>query len=396
MLCHPLADSTARQTIPYLDHNATTPCDPAVVEAMAPYWSQQFANPSQRGHRPGLAAAVAVDQARQTVADALGVAPSQIIFTSGATEANNLAIKGLCEHRLGQGRHLVTVATEHAAVLEPCRYLERLGFALTVLPVQPDGRLETDVLAAALRPDTVLVSVMAANNEIGVLQDVEAIAALCRQRGIAYHCDAAQACGHVPLDLTGWGMDLLSLSGHKFYGPKGVGALVVRPGLALAPQLHGGGQEGGYRSGSLSPPLIVGLAKALTLAMEDQQQRGQHLRTLRERLWQGLNGLKCPVGVKLLRNGCPTHCLPHTLNVTVCGVDGARLHSRLRRRVALSSGSSCSSASGKPSHVLCALGRSPTEAAASLRFGLGRSATAADIDRALAAVQEALPLATYG
>ena len=381
------------QPVPYLDHNATTPCDPQVVAAMAPYWSQQFANPSQRGHRPGLTAAVAVDQARQTVADALGVTPSQVIFTSGATEANNLAIKGLCEQRLGQGRHLVTVATEHAAVLEPCRYLERLGFTLTVLPVRPDGRLELATLAEALRPDTVLVSVMAANNEIGVLQDVAAIAPLCRQRGIAYHCDAAQACGHVPLDPTGWDVDLLSLSGHKFYGPKGVGALVVRPGLALAPQLHGGGQEGGYRSGSLSPPLIVGLAKALTLALEDRQERGHRLRVLWERLWQGLNGLKLPIGVELLRNGCPTHSLPHTLNVTVGGVDGGRLHGRLRRRVALSSGSSCSSASGKPSHVLSALGRSPAEAAASLRFGLGRGATAADVDQALAAVQEALPLA---
>ena len=395
VFCPFLADSASRQTIPYLDHNATTPCDPAVVEAMAPYWSEVFANPSQRGHRPGLAAAVAVDQARQTVADALGVPPSQVIFTSGATEANNLAMKGLCEQRLGHGRHLVTVATEHAAVLEPCRYLERLGFTLTVLPVQPDGRLELAALTAALQPDTVLVSVMAANNEIGVLQDVEAIAALCRQRRIAYHCDAAQACGHVPMNPMGWGVDLLSLSGHKFYGPKGVGALVVRPGLALAPQLHGGGQEGGYRSGSLSPPLIVGLAKALTLALQDQQERGHRLQALREELWHGLNGLKLPPGVELLRNGCPTHSLPHTLNVTVRGVDGGRLHGRLRRRVALSSGSSCSSASGKPSHVLRALGRSSTEAAASLRFGLGRGTRAADVDQAVAAVQEALPLASY-
>ena len=363
---------------------------------MAPYWSEQFANPSQRGHRPGLAAAVAVDQARQTVADALGVDPSQVIFTSGATEANNLAIKGLCEQRLGHGRHLVTVATEHGAVLEPCRYLERLGFRMTVLPVQPDGRLALDALATALRPDTVLVSVMAANNETGVLQDVEAIAALCRERQVAYHCDAAQACGHLPLDPTDWGVDLLSLSGHKFYGPKGVGALVVGPGLVVAPQLHGGGQEGGYRSGSLSPPLIVGLAKALTLALQDQKERGQRLQELRDRLWHGLNGLQPPAGVELLRNGCPTHSLPHTLNVTVRGVDGARLHGQLRRRVALSSGSSCSSASGKPSHVLRAMGRSGAEPAASLRFGLGRGTTAADIDQALAAVQEALLLAAYG
>jgi len=379
-----------------LDHNATTPCDAAVVEAMAPYWSEHFANPSQRGHRPGLAAAVAVDQGRQTMADALGVTPSQVIFTSGATEANNLAIKGLSEQRLGHGRHLVTVATEHASVLEPCRYLERLGFQLTVLPVQPDGRLELAALAGALRPDTVLVSVMAANNEIGVLQDVEAIGNLCRQRQIAYHCDAAQACGHVPLDLEGWGIDLMSLSGHKFYGPKGVGALVVRKGLALAPQVHGGGQEGGYRSGSLSPPLIVGLAKALELALQDQQERAQHLRALREKLWQGLNGLNLPPGVELVRNGCSTHSLPHTLNVTVRGVDGGRLHSQLRRRVALSSGSSCSSATGKPSHVLQSLGRSSAEAAASLRFGLGRGTTWADIEQAWEAVQEALLLSACG
>jgi len=382
--------------IPYLDHNATTPCDAAVVEAMAPYWSEHFANPSQRGHRPGLAAAVAVDQGRQTMADALGVTPSQVIFTSGATEANNLAIKGLSEQRLGHGRHLVTVVTEHASVLEPCRYLERLGFQLTVLPVQPDGRLELAALAGALRPDTVLVSVMAANNEIGVLQDVEAIGNLCRQRQIAYHCDAAQACGHVPLDLEGWGIDLMSLSGHKFYGPKGVGALVVRKGLALAPQVHGGGQEGGYRSGSLSPPLIVGLAKALELALQDQQERAQHLRALREKLWQGLNGLNLPPGVELVRNGCSTHSLPHTLNVTVRGVDGGRLHSQLRRRVALSSGSSCSSATGKPSHVLQSLGRSSAEAAASLRFGLGRGTTWADIEQTWEAVQEALLLSACG
>jgi len=379
-----------------LDHNATTPCDAAVVEAMAPYWSEHFANPSQRGHRPGLAAAVAVDQGRQTMADVLGVTPSQVIFTSGATEANNLAIKGLSEQRLGHGRHLVTVVTEHASVLEPCRYLERLGFQLTVLPVQPDGRLELAALAGALRPDTVLVSVMAANNEIGVLQDVEAIGNLCRQRQIAYHCDAAQACGHVPLDLEGWGIDLMSLSGHKFYGPKGVGALVVRKGLALAPQVHGGGQEGGYRSGSLSPPLIVGLAKALELALQDQQERAQHLRALREKLWQGLNGLNLPPGVELVRNGCSTHSLPHTLNVTVRGVDGGRLHSQLRRRVALSSGSSCSSATGKPSHVLQSLGRSSAEAAASLRFGLGRGTTWADIEQAWEAVQEALLLSACG
>ena len=361
---------------------------------MAPYWSDQFANPSQRGHRAGLVASLAVDQARQTIAAALDVEPQQLIFTSGATEANNLAIKGLCERRLQRGRHLVTVATEHAAVLEPCRYLQRLGYDLTVLPVQPDGRLPLPTLAAALTPGTVLVSVMAANNETGVLHDVAAVAQLCRQHGIAYHCDAAQACGHVPLNLKEWRPDLTAISAHKFYGPKGVGALVVQEDLDLAPQLHGGGQERGLRSGSLSTALIVGLAKALQLALRDRQERARRLLALRERLWQGMHNLSLPAGVALLRNGSANHGLPHTLNVTFAGVDGARLHGRLRRRIAVSSGSSCSSESGDPSHVLLAMGRSREEAGASVRFGLGRDTTSAMIDRTLETVAAALTVAS--
>ena len=379
----------------YLDYNATTPCAPEVVAAMAPYWRDQFANPSQRGHRAGLVASLAVDRARQTVAAALGVEPQQLIFTSGATEANNLAIKGLCEGRLGCGRHLVTVATEHAAVLGPCRYLQRLGYDLTVLPVQPDGRLSLAALAAALTPETVLVSVMAANNETGVLQDVAAVAEVCRRQGIAYHCDAAQACGHVPLDIKGWGVDLTAISAHKFYGPKGIGALVVGEGTDLAPQLHGGGQERGLRSGSLSTPLIVGLAAALPLALHDQEARAKRLLALRERLWEGLNRLPwCAGNATVLRNGSASHGLPHTLSVTFPGVDGTRLHGQLRRRIAVSSGSSCSSESGEPSHVLLAMGRSRQEAGASVRFGLGRDTTAATVDTALAAVGEALEAAT--
>ena len=261
----------------YLDHQATTPCDPAVVQAMAPWWSDAFANPSSRSHRPGLEAAAQLTLARERLAQCLAVPAEAVVFTSGATEANNLAIKGLCEARLARGRHIVTVATEHRAVLDPCRYLQSLGFELTVLPVQPNGLLDLEVLAAALRPDTVLVSVMAANNEIGVLQPIAEIAALCRSQGIALHVDGAQLVGHQRLEPLALGIDLLSLSGHKFYGPKGVGALLVAPGLELRPQLHGGGQEGGLRSGSVPLPLAVGLAEALERALADAPERAQRL-----------------------------------------------------------------------------------------------------------------------
>ena len=367
----------------YLDHQATTPCDPAVVEAMAPWWSDGFANPSSRSHRPGLEAAAQLTLARERLARCLAVPADAVVFTSGATEANNLAIKGLCEARLTRGRHIVTVATEHRAVLDPCRYLQSLGFELTVLPVQPDGLLDLHALAAALRPDTVLVSVMAANNEIGVLQPISDISALCRPKGIAVHVDGAQLVGHQPLEPLALGIDLLSLSGHKLYGPKGIGALVVAPGVELKPQLHGGAQEGGLRSGSIPLPLVVGLAEALERSLADAPQRAQRLAVLRDRLRQGLESLG---GV--LINGCLDQRLAHNLNVTVEGVDGARLHSALRRRLALSGGSACSSLSGEPSHVLLALGRSRQQASASLRFGLGRSTTATEIDQALDWVTE--------
>jgi cysteine desulfurase len=345
---------------------------------MAPYWSETFANPASRGHRPGLAAVAAVERARQQLAARFGVEPAALVFCSGATEANNLAIKGICEARLGRGRHIVTVATEHLAVLDPCRYLERLGFALTVLPVQADGLIDLQQLQAALRPDTQLLSVMAANNEIGVLQPLAQLGRICRSAGIVFHCDAAQLVGHQELRPQELGIDLLSLSAHKFYGPKGIGALVVAPGLELAPQLHGGGQEGGRRSGSLPTPLIVGMAAALELALADQQERQQKLLELRERLRLGLEALG---GITV--NGCLQQRLAHNLNVSVAGVEGGRLHSGLRRRLAVSGGSACSSASGEPSHVLLALGRSRAEAAASVRFGLGRGTDADQIDAAL-------------
>jgi len=362
----------------YLDHQASTPCDPKVVAAMAPHWNEEFANPSSRSHLPGLAAAGQVEQAREVMAASFGVPPESMVFTSGATEANNLAIKGLCEARMARGRHLITVATEHRAVLDPCRYLEKMGFGLTVLPVEADGLLDPARLEAALQPDTVLVSVMAANNEIGVLQPLAAIGALCRSHGAAFHCDAAQLVGHQQLKPLQLGIDLLSCSGHKFYGPKGCGALVVADGIELAAQLHGGGQEGGRRSGSLSTPLVVGLAAALQFALFDASEREQRLGLLRDQLWRGLQQLG---GMQL--NGALQPRLAHNLNITVAGVNGTRLHSNLKKRLAVSGGSACSSATGEPSHVLLALGRSRLEAAASVRFGLGRSTTEAQISATL-------------
>ena len=362
----------------YLDHQASTPCDPKVVAAMAPHWNEEFANPSSRSHLPGLAAAGQVEQAREVMAASFGVPPESMVFTSGATEANNLAIKGLCEARMARGRHLITVATEHRAVLDPCRYLEKMGFGLTVLPVEADGLLDPARLEAALQPDTVLVSVMAANNEIGVLQPLAAIGALCRSHGAAFHCDAAQLVGHQQLKPLQLGIDLLSCSGHKFYGPKGCGALVVADGIELAAQLHGGGQEGGRRSGSLSTPLVVGLAAALQFALIDASEREQRLGLLRDQLWRGLQQLG---GMQL--NGALQPRLAHNLNITVAGVNGTRLHSNLKKRLAVSGGSACSSATGAPSHVLLALGRSRLEAAASVRFGLGRSTTEAQISATL-------------
>lgn len=362
----------------YLDHQASTPCDPKVVAAMAPHWNEEFANPSSRSHLPGLAAAGQVEQAREVMAASFGVPPESIVFTSGATEANNLAIKGLCEARMARGRHLITVATEHRAVLDPCRYLEKMGFGLTVLPVEADGLLDPARLEAALQPDTVLVSVMAANNEIGVLQPLAAIGALCRSHGAAFHCDAAQLVGHQQLKPLQLGIDLLSCSGHKFYGPKGCGALVVADGIELAAQLHGGGQEGGRRSGSLSTPLVVGLAAALQFALIDASEREQRLGLLRDQLWRGLQQLG---GMQL--NGALQPRLAHNLNITVAGVNGTRLHSNLKKRLAVSGGSACSSATGEPSHVLLALGRSRLEAAASVRFGLGRSTTETQISATL-------------
>ena len=374
----------------YLDHHATTPCDPAVVAAMAPWWSEHCANPANRLYRPALEAAAAVERARGQLARVLGSSAETVIFTSGATEANNLALKGVCEAALATGnprRRLVSLVSEHRAVLDPLAYLGRHGFPVSLVPIQPDGLVDLAQLEAALGDDVLLLSVMAANNEIGVLQPLAAIAARCRQRGVLLHVDAAQAAGHIPLAIDELGIDLLSLSGHKFYGPKGVGALLVRPGLKLAAQLHGGGQQDGRRAGTLPVPLVVGLGEALLGAEADREERAGQLGTLRDQLWEGLRDLG---GIELngvdLNGGAPR--LAHNLNVTVEGVDGTRLHRLLRQRLAVSSGSACSQ--GSPSHVLAALGRSRQQAAASIRFGLGRGSSDAEITLAIETVAAAV------
>jgi cysteine desulfurase len=370
----------------YLDHHATTPCDPAVIAAMAPWWHDRCANASSRQHRPGLEAAAAVDLARERLASGVGAGSGRVVFTSGATEANNLALRGVAEAALERGerrRRLVTLASEHRAVLDPLAWLDRHGFPLTVLPVQADGLVDPQRLEEALGPDTLLLSVMAANNEIGVLQPLERIAALCRRHGVLFHCDAAQAVGHIPLAMAATGIDLLSLSGHKLYGPPGIGALVVAEGVAVAAQQHGGGQEQGLRAGSLPVPLIVGLGTALELALADREARATRLAGLRDRLWRELAALG---GVR--RNGHPSQRLAHNLNITIDGVDGNRLHRALRRTLAVSSGSACSQ--GQPSHVLAALGLSRAEAAASIRFGLGRGSSEAEITAAIESVTRAV------
>jgi cysteine desulfurase len=363
----------------YLDCNATTPVDQRVLAAMLPYFTDYFGNAASANHLYGWEADAAVQQARETLAVAIGAQPEELVFTSGATEANNLAIKGVAEAYLSKGRHMITVATEHSAVLDPCRYLQTLGFDVTVLPVQRDGLVALTQLEQALRSDTVLVSVMAANNEIGVLQPLAAIGALCRTHQVLFHTDAAQALGKIPLNVESMQIDLMSLTAHKAYGPKGVGALYVRrrhPRVQLAPQLHGGGHERGMRSGTLPTPQLVGFAKAVALAIAEMPDEVKRVTQLRDRLWQQLSALG---GVQL--NGHATQRLAGNLNVSVAGVDGQALLLGLRPVVAVSSGSACSSAKTAPSHVLQALGQSDALAYASIRFGIGRFNTVEDIDR---------------
>ncbi|MBW4648687.1 MAG: IscS subfamily cysteine desulfurase [Kastovskya adunca ATA6-11-RM4] len=362
----------------YLDCHSTTPMDERVLQAMLPYFTQHFGNPSSINHHYGWEAEAAVKKARETLAEAIHATPEEIVFTSGATEADNLALKGVAEAYFSKGRHIITLATEHNAVLDPCEYLESLGFEVTYLPVQGDGLVDLAELEQAIRPDTILVSVMAANNEIGVLQPLVEIGAVCREHEVLFHTDAAQAIGKIPLDVEAMKIDLMSLTAHKVYGPKGVGALYVRrrqPRVRLSPQLHGGGQERGMRSGTLYTPQIVGFAKAVELGLEEQETQSKRLLGWRDRLYSQLSQIE---GVHL--NGHPTHRLPGNLNISVENVDGSALLLGLQPVMAISSGAACSSVTTAPSHVLMALGHSESLAYASIRFGLGRFTTEEEID----------------
>ncbi len=363
----------------YLDNHATTPVDERVLAAMLPYFKEHFGNPASINHVYGWEAEAAVKQSRAILAAAINATPEEIIFTSGATEANNLAIKGVAEAYFQKGRHVITVVTEHNAVLDPCEYLRSLGFDITFLPVQPDGLIDLTELEKTIRPDTILVSVMAANNEIGVLQPLAEIGAICREHQVLFHTDAAQALGKIPLDVQGMNIDLLSMTAHKIYGPKGIGAIYVRrrnPRVKIAPQLHGGGHERGMRSGTLYPPQIVGFARAVELALEEMPSEMQRLTNLRQRLWEKMS----PVG-DIFLNGHPTQRLPGNLNISVEGVDGAALLLGLQSVVAVSSGAACTSTKTAPSHVLMALRHTEALAYASIRFGIGRFNTEAEIDK---------------
>ncbi len=363
----------------YLDCHATTPVDERVLNEILPYFKEHFGNPSSINHLYGWEAEAAVKKAREILANAINASPEEIVFTSGATEANNLAIKGVAEAYFQKGQHIITVVTEHNAVIDPCKYLENLGFEITFLPVQADGLINLNELEKALRPDTILVSIMAANNEIGVLQPLAEIGQICRDSNVVFHTDAAQAIGKIPLDMQGMKIDMMSLTAHKIYGPKGIGALYVRrrnPRVQLAAQQHGGGHERGMRSGTLATPQIVGFGKAIEIALESQESENLRLTQLRERLWKQISQLK---GIHL--NGHPTQRLAGNLNVSVEGVDGAALLLGLQPVMAVSSGAACSSATTAPSHVIKALGHSQKLAYASVRFGIGRFNTMEEIDR---------------
>jgi cysteine desulfurase len=375
----------------YLDHHATTPVAPEVVEAMLPYLGPRFGNPSSRHHALGEDARRAVEAARQDVAALVGATPEEIVFTSGATESDNLAVRGAARANAERGRHVVTTAVEHPAVLEPCRSLERAGFEVSRLPVSSDGVVDVDELARVLRRDTVLVSLMAANNEVGSLQPMAPIGALCRERGILLHSDAVQAIGRMAVDVGTWCLDLMSLSAHKMYGPKGIGALFVRrgrkPRVRLEPQAEGGGQEGGLRSGTLNVPGIVGFGRAARLAAEALESgEPERIRVLRDRLFAAL---RAKIGGVLL-NGPASPRLPGNLHVSIEGVQAETLLVSVAELVALSTGAACAESGGKGSHVLKALGLDDGRVYTALRFGIGRYNTAGEIDAVVDILAEAV------
>ena len=379
-------DRSEHRTAVYLDHHATTPLDPRVLDAMMPYLTGKFGNAASRSHQFGWEAAQAVEDARKQVAELIGATPREIVFTSGATESNNLAIKGVAEACAGKGDHVVTCTIEHKAVLDTCRSLERRGCRITRLPVGRDGVLDPAAVEAAIGDHTVLVSIMYANNEVGTIQPVAEIGAICRKRGVLFHCDAAQAVGKVPANVDRDQIDLLSISAHKLYGPKGVGALYVRrrnPAMQLAAQQDGGGHERGLRSGTLNVPGIVGLGTACAICRREMAEESARLARLRDRLRAKLEAELDGVQV----NGSDTHRLPHNLNMSFAGVESEALMTGLSD-VAVSSGSACTAAVIEPSYVLRAMGIDDDTAHSSIRFGLGRFNTEEEVDYAAARVIE--------
>ena len=368
----------------YLDYSATNPCDPRVVDAMIPWLREHFGNPASRSHAWGWEAEAAVEKAREQVAALIGADPREIVWTSGATESNNLAIKGAAQFYKGKGRHIITVKTEHKAVLDTCRELERQGFEVSYLDVQADGLLDLEVFKAAIRPDTIVASVMMVNNEIGVIQDVAAIGAICREKGVIFHVDAAQATGRVDIDLNTLPVDLMSLTSHKTYGPKGIGALFVRrkPRVRIEAQIHGGGHERGMRSGTLPTHQIVGMGEAYRIAKAEMHAENERIRQLQQRLLKGLADME-----EVFLNGHPEKRVPHNLNMSFNFVEGESLIMGIKG-VAVSSGSACTSASLEPSYVLRALGRSDELAHSSLRMTIGRWTTTEEIDYAVQTIRE--------
>ncbi len=368
----------------YFDYSATTPVDPRVAEAMIPWITEHYGNPASRSHAFGWHAEEAVENARAQVAELVNADPREIIFTSGATESDNLAIKGAAHFYSERGKHIVTVKTEHKAVLDICRELDRQGFEVTYLDVKENGLLDLDEFTRALRPDTILASVMMVNNEIGVIQDIEALGEICRERKIIFHVDAAQATGKVEIDLQKLKVDLMAFSAHKTYGPKGIGALYVRrrPRVRIEAQMHGGGHERGFRSGTLAPHQIVGMGEAFRLAKEEMATENERVRMLRDRLWKGVSHIE-----EVYLNGDFEQRVPHNLNVSFNYVEGESLIMGMRE-LAVSSGSACTSASLEPSYVLRALGRNDELAHSSIRFTLGRFTTQEHIDYAIGLIEE--------
>jgi cysteine desulfurase len=360
----------------YLDYSATTPVDSRVAEKMIPYLTEQYGNPASRSHPYGWTAEKAVENAREEVAKLVNADPREIVWTSGATESNNLAIKGAANFYSGKGKHIITVATEHKAVIDPVRELERQGFSATFLEPDDNGLVDIDKFKAAIRPDTVLASVMFVNNEIGVIQDIAAIGHICRENGIIFHVDAAQATGKVDIDLATLPVDLMSFSAHKTYGPKGIGALYVRrkPRIRIEAQMHGGGHERGMRSGTLAPHQIVGMGEAFRIAREEMHTENERIRMLHDRLLGGLTNIE-----ETYVNGDVSHRVPHNLNISFNYVEGESLIMAIKG-IAVSSGSACTSASLEPSYVLRALGRTDELAHSSIRFSIGRFTTEADVD----------------